>query len=126
MTRSILFGAAAALALGVTTADGAERSVFTANNVLPGCKKIVAEGERVKVDENVYLSGLCVGMIYAINVHDYGGHGYLGCVDVPDEVTIQQQARVIVRYIETRPQRMHEPFIFLAMEAQRDAWPCRK
>jgi hypothetical protein len=112
-------------ALAITTADGAERSFFTANNVLPGCKKIVAEGERVKVDETVYLSGLCVGMIYAIAVHDYAGRGYAGCVDVPDEVTIQQEARTIVRYIEARPQRMHEPFIFLAIEAFRDAWPCR-
>jgi hypothetical protein len=70
------------MALTITTADGAERSFFTANNVLPGCKKIVAEGERVKVDENVYLSGLCVGMIYTIAVHDYAGGGYAGCVDV--------------------------------------------
>jgi hypothetical protein len=37
-----------------------------------------------------------------------------------------QFASVVVPYIEARPQGMHEAFMLLALEALRDAWPCRK
>jgi hypothetical protein len=40
-------------------------------------------------------------------------------------VTFPQAARVIVRYIEARPQRMHESFVSLVIEALHDAWPCK-
>jgi hypothetical protein len=47
------------------------------------------------------------------------------CLDVPDKVTINQASRVVIAYIEARPARMHEPFNELALEALRDAWPCK-
>jgi len=34
--------------------------------------------------------------------------------------------RVVVRYIEQRPGRMHENFLRLANEALTEAWPCRR
>jgi hypothetical protein len=40
--------------------------------------------------------------------------------------TLEQKIRVVVAYIEARPNRMHENFNFLAIEALRDAWPCRE
>src|SRR4051794_16854802 len=43
----------------------------------------------------------------------------------PKRVTSEQVVRVVVAYIERRPQRMHENFKELALEALRDAWPCR-
>jgi hypothetical protein len=33
--------------------------------------------------------------------------------------------RVVVAYIEKRPERMHEPLADLAIEALQQAWPCR-
>jgi hypothetical protein len=33
--------------------------------------------------------------------------------------------RVAVAYIERRPQRMHEDFRMLAVEAFHEAWPCK-
>jgi hypothetical protein len=32
---------------------------------------------------------------------------------------------VVVAYIERRPQRMHEDFGVLAVEALHEAWPCK-
>ena len=48
------------------------------------------------------------------------------CIEYPKGSTVNQGLRVVVRYIEARPQRMHESFAFLAIEALHNAWPCRK
>jgi len=42
----------------------------------------------------------------------------------PADATLAQMARVIIAYIEARPERMHENLPALAVEAQRRAWPC--
>jgi hypothetical protein len=47
------------------------------------------------------------------------------CLKIPDSVTQGQIVGVVVLYMEARPQRLHEPFRSLALEALFDAWPCR-
>jgi Rap1a immunity proteins len=42
----------------------------------------------------------------------------------PQGVTTGQMVRVVVAYIERRPERMHEDFRRLAIEAWHEAWPC--
>src|SRR6266550_2415689 len=58
-----------------------------------------------------------------------GGHqaikNHWRCADIPRDVTYEQMVRVVIRYIEARPNRMHEPFRSLALEAIVGAWPCR-
>ena len=41
------------------------------------------------------------------------------------EVTFARKARVAVTHIEARPERMHEDFRALAVEAMQKAWPCK-
>ena len=43
---------------------------------------------------------------------------------IPQGVTIGDMGRVVVAYIERRPERMHEDFRKLAVEAWHEAWPC--
>jgi hypothetical protein len=43
----------------------------------------------------------------------------------PDGVTFDQEVLVVVKYIEERPQPMHERFSKLAYEALKAAWPCK-
>jgi hypothetical protein len=45
---------------------------------------------------------------------------------VPDGVTNRQGVAVVVKYIEARPERMHERFSVLAIEALTAAWPCKR
>jgi hypothetical protein len=45
---------------------------------------------------------------------------------VPDRSTVGQAVRVIVAYVDQRPERMHEHFEVLVLEALRRAWPCRR
>jgi Rap1a immunity proteins len=47
------------------------------------------------------------------------------CAHIPEEATLEQIIQAVVRYIGARPNRLHEPFRLLALEALADAWPCR-
>jgi hypothetical protein len=42
----------------------------------------------------------------------------------PDNAPTGELMRVVLEYIELRPQRLHEPFMKLVQEALRDKWPC--
>jgi hypothetical protein len=44
----------------------------------------------------------------------------------PDGTTVGHAVRVIVTYIDQRPERMREQFEALALEALQQAWPCRR
>jgi hypothetical protein len=41
-------------------------------------------------------------------------------------VTVGQTVAVVIKYIEARPERMHEDFGKLAYEALTAAWPCKR
>jgi Rap1a immunity proteins len=42
----------------------------------------------------------------------------------PNTATGEQMIRVALAYIERRPERMHEDFRTLVIEAWHEAWPC--
>ena len=42
----------------------------------------------------------------------------------PAQGSILQSAKVLLRYLENNPDRVHEPGITVAIQAFRDAWPC--
>ncbi len=41
------------------------------------------------------------------------------------EVTRGQAATVVVNFMRSNPERLHEPFVNLVMTAMSKAWPCR-
>jgi Rap1a immunity proteins len=43
----------------------------------------------------------------------------------PAQGSTLQSAKVLLRYLENNPDRLNEPGITIAIEAFRDAWPCR-
>jgi hypothetical protein len=120
--RAIICGAL--MALTVATVGAAQVDRHSANFVLPGCKTVIGEGrEGINVAEQGYCLGVMdtLGLISSIlNEHSWS------CIEYPKGSTVNQGLRVVVRYIEARPQRMHESFAFLAIEALHNAWPCRK
>jgi hypothetical protein len=94
-----------------TTMVGAAEDRHSANFWLPRCKGFIGSGT-LGVDE-----AFCGGEVW--------GLAYASCASLPVGVTPEQVMRVVVRYIEARPQRMHEPFLPLAWDAVIDAWPCK-
>ena len=114
---------AAAIFLGASAASAVEDATLTADlpavSMLPACKAFIADDS----PRDIYVlfeAGRCIGLMQ--------GLGYASrLVDVcpPAEVTFAQKARVAITYIEARPERMHEDFRVLAVEAMQNAWPCK-
>ncbi len=123
--KAIIIGAM--LALTVATAGAAEDP--SANTFLPACKALMADKGLNAFQ--AFRAGACAGIIQGISMMgrlmrlNSPQEVQPGCMDIPDAVTPQQQIRVVVRYIDARPARMHERFDGLAAEALVAAWPCR-
>jgi Rap1a immunity proteins len=117
--RAILCGAV--LALTFTTAEAAQKD-YSANGMLVYCKGFIGQGQFAN---NEVASAYCNGMVETlVFMSPFLSDNPVMCIQLPKGSTSQQAARVIVRYIEMRPQRVHEAFHSLALEALHDAWPC--
>jgi hypothetical protein len=112
--RAKLFVAAI---IGLTGPANAQSSdVYSANYVLPGCMEALGSAA-----PQSFASGYCVGIVRVIvNLGPIFG------VCPPPTAPAGQAVRVVVAYINQNPARMHEAFELLAIEAFRNAWPCRK
>ena len=88
----------------------------SANFMLPHCKRVLL----VERGKGTFTEGRCAGSIISLVTFER----ILGFCS-PESVTNEQVMRVVVAYIEARPARMHEDYRNLALEALREAWPCR-
>jgi hypothetical protein len=119
------FICAAMLARAITTAGAADGiDGASANARLPTCKALASDKPQIA---NAATASYCLGMLdtLAFTSSYWDDRPWL-CSDFPKGVTTQQAARVVVRYAENHPERLHEPLIWLAMQALHDAWPCKK
>ena len=111
----------AAFALAGTPSVAEEDNLHSANAIMPGCRALLSNSN------GGFAMGLCVGvvegMIYEMSVWQETSPSF---VCLPKGITIEQAVRVVVAYIEARPERMHERFKLLANLALVTAWPCSK
>jgi Rap1a immunity proteins len=103
----------AALMLSGSSALAEDKN--SANFMMPSCRKLLTND-----DSEPYLQGICYGIIKTL--YFMGG----GKCAPSGVVTVSQNTRVVVQYIDARPARMHEDFRELALEAMKAAWPCRR
>ena len=89
--------------------------LFSANQIMSGCRAIISKNDA----GTSFFQAHCLGIVEAISV-------VAPDLCIPPGVTTGQDIRVIVKYIDDRPARLHERFIPLALEALRAAWPCKK
>jgi len=112
-----------ALVLGFLAAallsQGADaQGVDSANYMVPGCQKFLGRST-----DEIYAQGRCVGVVDALAFVSGDLPSNLRFC-FPQEVTTGQSIRVAVPYIERHPQRRHEDFRLIALEAFHEAWPC--
>ena len=91
----------------------------TANEMLSGCKGFIGDKTPPSLREALgqgRCGGYVAALVYARSV--------FSCV--PEGATPEQGVRVVIKYIEARPERMQEPFGKLALEALEEAWPCKR
>jgi hypothetical protein len=125
----------AVMALTVTAAVAGE-DFNSVNSILPGCKKGVvsaaADFDQSVMDGPimVFKHGRCMGtvegIVFLLKGASMARQSRITCTAIPETATLKQIMNVVVTYIETRPNRMHESFKGLAVEALQDAWPCRE
>ena len=104
----------------------------TANFIMQGCRNALS-GEANKI--TLFDAGLCAravnaiafagGVECAVLKKGYVTPGQDPGVDIPDDFTTEEAIRIVVKYIDARPERMNELFYGLAREALAQAWPCK-
>jgi Rap1a immunity proteins len=114
-TARLAFAIALAL-LGSKAEAGPQATarVFTADFYLAGCKDFVA-------GKSNFFAGRCVGAVEVLDA--LNSDTKLFCP--PDNTDNLQRVRIIVTYIEARPERKNEDFRLLANEALARTWPCK-
>jgi hypothetical protein len=111
-----------------TTAEAQDTQ--SANTIMRGCRSLVSDST-IDDPTDSFLAGICAGTIDALAYEASmltlssapAPHAEVFCI--PKETKIDQQIRVVVKYIEARPERMHERFALLALLALIEAWPCK-
>jgi hypothetical protein len=135
MKPSSLMLAAACIALLVVTGHAQEQERqrgFTANEVMKGCRASVA-GPTSGDATISYWRGVCVGTVHSLTMMAEaltlaGASKFPVCPprrQGQTDWTIGQSVRVVAKYIDDRPNRLHESFSKLAIEALAEAWPCK-
>ena len=115
--RSLL--AAAILLWAYSTAVARQPDVDSGNYFLPACKAFASE----TFYENALDEGVCAGVVKAVSqVGKRLDPKWRSCT--PGETTLAQRVRVVISFLEAHPERLHEDFTPLAVEALRQAWPC--
>jgi hypothetical protein len=115
MTR--LLALAILLALFGSTARAGPPEVkraYTAEFYLPGCKDFIA-------GQSNFLGGRCVGAVEVLDALSHDTKAFCA----PDTANNLERVRIIVTYIEARPERKKEDFMLLANEAMAKAWQCK-
>jgi len=100
---------------------------WSANRIMPWCRALVSNREM----QDYFNQGLCGGMINGI-VYVLSQSAVTGVLPitsrlcVPGEATMGQIQKIVIQYIDQRPQRFHEDFRLLAIEALMAAWSCKR
>ena len=117
----------AALVLGFLSAalwtqnvNAQNPDVRSASFIVSGCQKFLSNRS-----DGLLQQGRCFGIIKTVLVMGQlkGMAPEFTFCPAP-EVATGQLIRVAVDYIEHRPDRMHEDFLLLALEAFHESWPC--
>jgi hypothetical protein len=116
MLKSASVGIAALVAVVTSTAHAGSpaASAYRAEVYLSGCKDFIAGRPN-------FQGGRCVGAVEVLE--DLSEDTKLFCS--PAAINNLERVRVIVAYIEAKPERMKEDFRLLANEAMAKAWPCK-
>src|SRR5262245_36209824 len=99
----------------VLPVTGQAQYLDSANNVMKGCRAFLAKSKG-----DTFLRGVCAGTVHAI-----AGLALDSDLCIPTEATVGQEIQVVVTYIDARPDRQHQDFRSLALEALKEAWPCK-
>ena len=89
-----------------------------------GCR-LLASDARVPIDNIEAIKvGECSGAIDAIFMLRRALDQSIRFCPPPRGVTLRQNAKIVVKYMDNRPERMNNDFALLVVSAFDQAWPC--
>ena len=112
--RLIVF--VAALTIAGATSARSQQEIDSAGYALTGCRLLSSD-----TMERMFEQSRCADKIKMIFRHKNSAQN---CT--PRRSNIKENAALVVRYIELRPDRWHEKFTILAEEAITEDWPCSR
>jgi hypothetical protein len=74
-------------------------------------------------DDEARSAGTCEGMVETAMVFAPNMPADVRACP-PQQGSVLESAKVVLRYLDNNPARLEQPGITLAIEALRDAWPC--
>jgi hypothetical protein len=124
MRRAQLIGLAGiVVASGLWATPAAGQEGTTGNNLLSYCAEALKAYDDRTTDD--YAAGRCRAYIEGIAmVSDYSDTPLYRRVCLPSQVTVGQAVRVVYKWLEDHPERLHERQGILVIAALRDAFPC--
>ena len=111
LSRAVLIAAC----IAVLPVSGQAQDPDSANNVMKGCRAFLAKSKG-----DTFLRGVCAGTVHAI-----AGLALDRDLCIPTGTTVGQEIQVVVAYIDARTDRQQQDFLSLALEAFKEAWPCK-
>jgi hypothetical protein len=78
--------------------------------------------EPCKREGSAICTGFVAGMVQMNAMLTFVYHRPLWCL--PNDVTIGQASKVIVRFLDDHPDQLHRPFVGLATDALITSFPC--
>jgi hypothetical protein len=106
---------AIAILLALMAPAHAAEDLDSANYFLPGCKAMIASDGNATQQRATYCLAFVDGLVFRRSSR----------FCVPTHVTLGQILRVVVKYVDALPERHHDQFGDLALEALEQAWPCK-
>jgi hypothetical protein len=117
----VVLAASLAARVAVSTDLAIAQDLYSAKAVLRGCQ--LNPGQATATTPiDLYDLAFCTGEVIAL-MQISGALQNPICV--PRDATVDQAKQVIVQYLDKIPERTHERFALLAVEALRQAWPCK-
>jgi hypothetical protein len=125
LARVAICAAIIASSASEAAAQSSTKDDNSANAVYSGCKAF-AQGLQPSNSEVATLGSYCSGMLHALaGIAKFVSPQYALWRSCPPPTSdAAQLARVVVKFVEEHPERMHEDFRVLAVEALHRAWPC--
>src|SRR6516164_184265 len=120
MKKALLTGVAV-LFLTMGTAQAAEVDENSANFWLPHCKRDFEQmrgHNALEITQAAHYTAMCFGIIegiaYTLDVNwmmirDHKASGKI-CINLPKHITKRQIRLVVIKWIEERPEEMHDEF----------------
>jgi len=113
------------LAIGLCMASAVGARTMDGNDLQSGCR-VVGRDIGVTAQQGID-GGRCMGLVISLlqaGVYGLLKERWMFCA--PEGVTDGQAMKVVLRFLDNHPERLHQPALTLAVVALQEAWPCPK